>query len=56
MASPLLNVFLGDEPGSLGSARLYTEMLGEEEHFTRKEVRRRVEPRANGRYQLGIIS
>ncbi len=35
---------LGDEPGSLGSARLYTEMLGEEEHFTRKEMRRRIEP------------
>ena len=36
--------FLGDEPGSLGSARLYTEMLGEEEHFIRKEARRRIEP------------
>lgn len=36
--------FLGEEPGSLGSAGLYTEMLGEEEHFTRKEVRRRIEP------------
>ena len=36
--------FLGEEPGSLGSAGLYTEMLGEEEHFTRKERRRRMEP------------
>lgn len=36
--------FLGDEPGSLGSARLYTEKLGEHEHYIRKEVRRRVEP------------
>lgn len=34
---------LGDEPGSLGSARLYTEKLGEHEHYIRKEVRRRVE-------------
>ena len=36
--------FLGEEPGSLGSAGLYTEMLGEEEHFIRKEQRRRIEP------------
>src|SRR5690554_6342507 len=36
--------FLGEEPGSLGSAGLYTELLGEQEHFTRKEQRRRIEP------------
>lgn len=31
---------LGDEPGSLGSARLYRERLGEVEHMVRKEMRR----------------
>ena len=36
--------FLGEEPGSLGSAGLFTETLGEEEHYIRKEARRRVEP------------
>lgn len=41
---PVAERFLGEEPGSLGSAGLYTEMLGEAEHFTRKEMRRRVEP------------
>lgn len=36
---------LGDEPGSLGSARLYQEKLGEVEHLVRKEMRRyRIEP------------
>ncbi|HZJ95660.1 MAG TPA: signal peptidase I [Thiopseudomonas sp.] len=35
--------FLGEEPGSFGSAGLYTEMLGEEEHFIRKEQRRHIE-------------
>ncbi len=41
---PIAEAFLGEEPGSLGSARLYTEQLGEHEHYTRKEVRRRIEP------------
>ena len=41
---PVAESLLGDEPGSLGSARLYTELLGENEHFIRKQVRRRVEP------------
>lgn len=41
---PIAEQFLGDEPGSLGSARLYTEMLGAEKHLIRKEMRRRVEP------------
>ncbi|MDH0338113.1 signal peptidase I [Metapseudomonas otitidis] len=31
---------VGDEPGSLGSARLYQEKLGEVEHMIRKEMRR----------------
>lgn len=31
---------LGDEPGTLGSARLYQEKLGEVEHMIRKEMRR----------------
>ncbi|CAM5610912.1 MULTISPECIES: signal peptidase I [Stutzerimonas stutzeri group] len=36
---------VGDEPGSLGSARLYREKLGEVEHLIRKEMGRyRVEP------------
>ena len=41
---PIPETFLGEEPGSLGSARLYTETLGENEHLIRKEVRRRIEP------------
>ena len=41
---PIAERFLGEEPGSLGSAGLYTEMLGEEEHFIRKEQRRYTEP------------
>ena len=41
---PVAESLLGDEPGSLGSARLYSELLGENEHFIRKQVRRRVEP------------
>jgi len=36
---------VGDEPGSLGSARLYREKLGEAEHLIRKEMGRyRMEP------------
>jgi signal peptidase I len=36
---------IGDEPGSLGSATLYNEKLGEAEHQIRKEMQRyRVEP------------
>ncbi|MWK57848.1 signal peptidase I [Pseudomonas otitidis] len=36
---------VGDEPGTLGSARLYQEKLGEVEHMIRKEMRRNlVEP------------
>ncbi|MBO2928746.1 signal peptidase I [Metapseudomonas otitidis] len=31
---------VGDEPGTLGSARLYKEKLGEVEHMIRKEMRR----------------
>ncbi|OEC38701.1 signal peptidase I [Pseudomonas sp. 1D4] len=31
---------VGDEPGTLGSARLYQEKLGEAEHMIRKEMRR----------------
>lgn len=50
---PIAERFLGDEPGSLGSARLYTEMLGEEEHFTRKEVHRRVEPTREWQVPVG---
>ncbi|NLO54031.1 MAG: signal peptidase I [Gammaproteobacteria bacterium] len=42
--TPVAETFLGDEPGSLGSARLYTEQLGEQTHSIRKEVRRRTEP------------
>ena len=42
--TPVAETFLGDEPGSLGSARLYTEQLGEQAHSIRKEVRRRTEP------------
>ena len=41
---PVAEHFLGDEPGSLGSAGLYTEQLGAEEHYIRKEARRRIEP------------
>lgn len=36
---------VGEEPGSLGSAKLYQEKLGEAEHLIRKEMTRyRVEP------------
>ena len=38
-------MLLGDEPGSLGSAKMYQERLGETEHMIRKEMRRyQVEP------------
>lgn len=42
---PVAEQLVGDEPGSLGSARLYKERLGEIEHVIRKEMRRyRMEP------------
>ncbi|MBE7928858.1 signal peptidase I [Pseudomonas saudiphocaensis] len=38
-------MLVGDEPGSLGSAKMYQEKLGETEHMIRKEMRRyQVEP------------
>ncbi|MWV17925.1 signal peptidase I [Pseudomonas sp. L-22-4S-12] len=37
---PIAETFLGEEPGSLGSAALYREKLGEVEHQIRKELRR----------------
>jgi signal peptidase I len=37
---PVAETFLGEEPGSLGSAALYREKLGEVEHQIRKELRR----------------
>ena len=42
---PVAEQLVGDEPGSLGSARLFSEKLGEVEHQIRKEMRRyRIEP------------
>lgn len=41
--APIAEKFLGEEPGSLGSARVYREKLGEQEHSIRKENRRRIE-------------
>jgi signal peptidase I len=42
---PVAQQLLGEEPGSLGSAVLYSEKLGEAEHQIRKEMKRyRVEP------------
>jgi len=42
---PVAQQLLGEEPGSLGSAVLYEERLGEVEHLIRKEMNRyRVEP------------
>ena len=42
---PVAERLIGDEPGSLGSARLYHEKLGAAEHLVRKEMRRyRIEP------------
>ncbi|UUY06626.1 signal peptidase I [Pseudomonas sp. J452] len=37
---PIAEQFFGEEPGSLGSAALYKEKLGEVEHQIRKELRR----------------
>ncbi|HLA30151.1 MAG TPA: signal peptidase I [Pseudomonas sp.] len=42
---PVAEQLIGEEPGSLGSAVLYKEKLGEAEHLIRKEMQRyRVEP------------
>lgn len=42
---PVAETFLNEEAGSLGSAVLYEEKLGEAEHLIRKEMRRyRIEP------------
>src|SRR5690606_21306832 len=42
---PVAETFLHEEPGSLGSAALYQERLGEVEHLIRKETpRQRIEP------------
>jgi signal peptidase I len=42
---PVAEQLIGEEPGSLGSAALYKEQLGEAEHLIRKEMKRyRVEP------------
>lgn len=42
---PVAERLIGDEPGGLGSARLYHEKLGAAEHLVRKEMRRyRIEP------------
>ena len=42
---PVSRQFLGEEPGSLGSATLYREKLGEVEHLIRLEMQRyRMEP------------
>jgi signal peptidase I len=42
---PVAEQLIGEEPGSLGSAALYMEQLGEAEHLIRKEMKRyRVEP------------
>ena len=47
-------MLLGDEPGSLGSVRLFTEQLGEVEHHIRKEMRRyRMEPGREWRVPAG---
>jgi signal peptidase I len=42
---PVAEKLLGEEPGTLGSAMLYGEKLGEAEHLIRKEMKRyRMEP------------
>ena len=42
---PVAEKLLGEEPGTLGSAMLYKEKLGEAEHLIRKEMKRyRMEP------------
>ncbi len=48
---PVAEQLLGQEPGSLGSATLYREKLGEVEHLIRKELQRyRIEP--GGEWQV----
>ncbi|OCX19078.1 signal peptidase I [Stutzerimonas xanthomarina] len=43
--TPVAETLIGEEPGSLGSARLFDEKLGEAEHLIRKEMGRyRIEP------------
>ncbi|MFV0455300.1 MAG: signal peptidase I [Pseudomonas sp.] len=43
--TPVAETLIGEEPGSLGSARLFEEKLGEAEHLIRKEMGRyRIEP------------
>ena len=43
--TPVAETLIGEEPGSLGSARLYQEKLGETEYLIRKEMTRyRVQP------------
>jgi len=42
---PVAETLIGEEPGSLGSAKLYMEKLGDVEHLIRKEMTRyRIEP------------
>ncbi|WP_271411199.1 signal peptidase I [Pseudomonas sp. Q1-7] len=42
---PVAEKLIGEEPGTLGSANLYHEKLGEAEHLIRKEMKRyRMEP------------
>jgi len=44
-SQPVAETLVGEEPGSLGSAVLYREKLGEVEHLIRKEMGRyRIEP------------
>ena len=51
---PVPEVLIGEEPGSLGSAKLYREQLGEVEHQIRKEMGRyRVEPNREWRVPEG---
>ncbi|MGE6659321.1 signal peptidase I [Pseudomonas sp. NPDC077408] len=47
-------ILIGEEPGSLGSAKLYQEKLGEVEHLIRKEMARyRIEPNREWRVPQG---
>lgn len=51
---PVSQMLIGEEPGSLGSAKLYREKLGEVEHIIRKEMGRyRVEPDREWRVPAG---
>jgi len=51
---PVPEMLIGEEPGSLGSAKLYREQLGEVEHLIRKEMGRyRVEPNREWRVPEG---